>query len=213
MPNPKISLEPDGTYHVFNHAVGNDNFFRKDENYFFFLKKIKKWVLPIADIFAYCLMPNHFHFVVRIKSSNLLNELWVEKLKKRNRVSKTDTTGASHNQILLLNDLITEQFSHCFNSYAQSYNKTYNRKGSLFKQSFQRKRIDTNEYLCQAICYTHNNPISHGFVEKRDAWKYSSYVAIIGNKPTLVLRTEVLELFGGLENLIYVHEKYLGDEI
>ena len=213
MPNPKISLEPDRTYHVFNHAVGHENFFQNDDNYIFFLKKIKKWVLPVADIFAYCLMPNHFHIVVRIKNLELLNELWIEKLRKRNRVNKFGEADSSKMQLLILNDLITEQFSHCFNSYAQSYNKMYDRKGSLFKQSFQRKWIDTNDYLYRVICYIHNNPVIHGFVKKKEEWKYSSYSAINGNKPTLVLKEEVLELFGGIENFIYLHNKYFGDEI
>lgn len=213
MPYPKISLEPDGTYHIFNHAVGRDNFFQNEDNYIFFLKKIKKWILPVADILAYCLMPNHFHFVIRIKSLNELNELFAGKFEKRKRSDKSNATDSSKSQFLILNDLVTEQFSHCFNSYAQAYNKTYSRKGSLFKQSFQRKRVDTNEYFHRAICYIHNNPVSHGFTEKREDWKFSSYSAITGNKPSLVSKDEVLELFGGLENLVYMHRKYSGNEI
>jgi len=61
-------LESDKYYHIYNHAVGNDNLFKKEENYYFFLKKYIQHISPIADTFAYCLMPNHFHFAVRVKS-------------------------------------------------------------------------------------------------------------------------------------------------
>ena len=62
-----IPLEPDKYYHIYNHAVSKDNLFVKEANYHFFLKKYAQYILPVADTFAYCLMPNHFHFAVRIK--------------------------------------------------------------------------------------------------------------------------------------------------
>src|SRR5699024_12693075 len=39
---------------------------------------------PIADTFCYCLMPNHFHFLVRIKSESVLKKVFREKIEKRN---------------------------------------------------------------------------------------------------------------------------------
>ena len=67
MKNYTPILECDKYYHIFNHAVSNNNLFKNDGNYNFFLKKYAKYIFPIADTFAYCLMPNHFHFAVRIK--------------------------------------------------------------------------------------------------------------------------------------------------
>jgi len=66
----KIPLEPDNFYHIYNHAVSKENIFRSEENFDFFLKKYHKYISPIADTFAYCLMPNHFHFAVKIKSAD-----------------------------------------------------------------------------------------------------------------------------------------------
>ncbi|MCK5209465.1 MAG: hypothetical protein KAQ79_15630, partial [Cyclobacteriaceae bacterium] len=54
------------TYHIYNHANGDDNIFREQDNYRFFLEKYVKYINPVADTFAYCLMRNHFHLMVRI---------------------------------------------------------------------------------------------------------------------------------------------------
>ena len=67
MADPKIPLEEDRFYHIYNHAVGDELFFKSDENYKFFLRRFKKYVHPYVDLYAYCLMSNHFHFVVKNK--------------------------------------------------------------------------------------------------------------------------------------------------
>ncbi len=61
-------MQPERFYHVYNHANGEENLFRQEENYHYFLKLWTKYIEPIADTFAYCLMPNHFHSLIRIKS-------------------------------------------------------------------------------------------------------------------------------------------------
>ena len=55
-------------YHIYNHANGNDNLFRNEENYAYFLKRYAYFIHPIAKTYAYCLMPNHFHLLVKIRS-------------------------------------------------------------------------------------------------------------------------------------------------
>ncbi|MEO5572289.1 MAG: hypothetical protein ABIT08_16050, partial [Bacteroidia bacterium] len=67
-----IALEPDKFYHIYNHAVGKENFFENDANYKWFLGKFIKYAVPVCDVFAFSLMPNHFHFTVRIKSDSAI---------------------------------------------------------------------------------------------------------------------------------------------
>jgi REP element-mobilizing transposase RayT len=67
MAQSRAVLEPDKIYHIWTHANGNENLFRTHENYIHFLEKYKKYLLPILDTYAYCLMPNHIHLTVRIK--------------------------------------------------------------------------------------------------------------------------------------------------
>ncbi|MBW8331475.1 MAG: hypothetical protein K0M40_05630 [Prolixibacteraceae bacterium] len=68
-------LQPDTSYHIFNHANGFENVFRKEENFYFFLEKYRLYISPIAETYAYCLMPNHFHLVVRIRKRVVIEEL------------------------------------------------------------------------------------------------------------------------------------------
>ena len=55
-------------YHINNHANGMEVLYRSDENKRFFLKKYRKYIVPVADTIAYCLMSNHFHFLIKTKS-------------------------------------------------------------------------------------------------------------------------------------------------
>ena len=68
MSDTQIPLQPDYYYHIYNHAVGNTNLFENDKDYFYFLSSLKKYILPVTDLIVYCLMPNHFHLVVRFKN-------------------------------------------------------------------------------------------------------------------------------------------------
>ena len=70
----KIPLKPELYYHIYNHANGKENLFVNDGNYYFFLRRYAHFINPIADTFAYCLMPNHFHLAVRIKSEEEIRQ-------------------------------------------------------------------------------------------------------------------------------------------
>ena len=68
-------LIPNNVYHIFNHANGFENIFVSGENYRFFLEKYKNHISPIAETYAYCLMPNHFHFVLRIRNRKIIENI------------------------------------------------------------------------------------------------------------------------------------------
>lgn len=59
-------FEPYQIYHIYNQGNNKQKIYYSDENYIFFLRKIKKHILPFADILAWCLMPNHFHLMVYV---------------------------------------------------------------------------------------------------------------------------------------------------
>ncbi|MBC8343834.1 MAG: transposase [Bacteroidetes bacterium] len=61
-------LFEDHYYHIFNHANGPENLFVEEKNYIFFLDKYKLYITPLVHTIAYCLMPNHFHMLIRVKT-------------------------------------------------------------------------------------------------------------------------------------------------
>jgi len=67
----KASLVPANYYHVFNRAVGSKKLFLLNDNYHYFLLQFQNYILPVADVFCYCLLSNHFHFFIRIKEQEV----------------------------------------------------------------------------------------------------------------------------------------------
>ena len=63
-----VPLLADNFYHIISRANGNEKLFLTDDNYRFFLQRYDKYISPIADTFAYALLPNHFHFLIQVKS-------------------------------------------------------------------------------------------------------------------------------------------------
>jgi REP element-mobilizing transposase RayT len=124
--NYKSTLKPDGVYHVYNRAHGSEKLFLKDTNYQFFLQKFKSYIHPIAEVYSYCLMPNHFHVLLKIRSEEVVLKYFEELTEKRNIKEPT------------LEKQITLQFSHLFNTYTKAFNKFHGRMGGLFMSNYKR---------------------------------------------------------------------------
>ena len=65
-------LIPDIYYHIYNRGIDRENIFSDERDYWHFLALYEKYIHQIADTFAYCLLKNHFHILVRIKSEDVL---------------------------------------------------------------------------------------------------------------------------------------------
>jgi hypothetical protein len=100
-----------------------------------------------------------------------------------------------------------ERFSNLLNSYAKSYNKVYKRMGSLFVDYLRRVEVNSSSQFGSTVFYVHKNPVHHGFSKKIDEWKWTSYHSLLSNQPTLLLRNEVLDWFGGVEKFIQFHNQ------
>src|SRR5688500_11898719 len=101
----QIPLLPETIYHIYTHANGSENLFRSDANYNYFLKKYAEHIFPVAETFAYCLMPNHLHLAVQIrKEEEVLESLRL----KKPTLQGFETLGGFSKAVSL-------QFSHLFN--------------------------------------------------------------------------------------------------
>ncbi len=193
-------MEAEKIYHIYNHANGNENLFREKDNYRFFLQQWDKYISPIAQTYAYCLMPNHIHFLVQIKNDSEILNLGGFESKKLHLTGFENLSG-------VLSTKISKCFSNFFNSYAKAFNNSYNRKGSLFHRPFKRKEITSEDYLKTLVCYIHRNPIHHGFCADFKEWEHSSYHAYLSDKPSKIKRTYILGIFDGKENFIEAHQQ------
>src|ERR1041385_1789309 len=51
-------------YHIYNQGNNRQRIFFNQEDYFVFLKKYRELVAKNCETLCYCLMPNHFHFLI-----------------------------------------------------------------------------------------------------------------------------------------------------
>ncbi len=70
MPRRIIPLMPGVIYHIYNRGHSRSNIFFAESNYIFFLRRLRQYVLPVAKIIAYVLMPNHYHLLVEVLTAN-----------------------------------------------------------------------------------------------------------------------------------------------
>jgi REP element-mobilizing transposase RayT len=182
-------FEPETFYHIFNHAVGSENLFRTDDNYQYFLKKYAEHTESVWETYAYCLMPNHFHFLIKVKPIQLLQQL-------------PKFSGSTHKFVM-------QKLSNFLNAYAKAYNIKYQRKGALFLDYTRRVAVKEDSYFTTLINYIHQNPVHHGYCKSLDEWKYSSYQAHISEKATKLQREHVLNWFGGKAGFERFHKENL----
>lgn len=199
MPQPTIPLEPGQTYHVWTHANGSENLFREKDNYRYFLERYSYHVHPVADTFAYCLLPNHLHLMIRVREEKVVLEYLRDKKEDPNLQGFQNLGGFSN--------WVSQQFSNLFNGYTKAYNNKYNRMGSLFLPNFKRKLVDTKTYFARLIAYIHNNPVHHGFVESLNDWPHSSWHAYLLDKETRINKSEGMAYFRSEENFKTVHRQ------
>ena len=166
------------TYHIYNKAVGNELLFRTEKDYYFFLNKYERFILPYTEIYSYCLIPNHFHFLLRIKNLDEINK-------------PCD---------------IDRAFANFFISYSRSYNNAHKRLGRLFCQPYKRIVVEDEDYLRTLVCYIHRNPIHHGYSDTYKDWKYSSFSAFQSGKKTKVTTKKVIDYFYSNSDFLEFHD-------
>ncbi|WP_034259390.1 transposase [Aequorivita capsosiphonis] len=179
-------IELGATYHIFNRGNNRENIFIEDKNYTYFLQLLKKHIIPIADIYAYCLLKNHFHLLLRIKDENDIS--------------------------IRYKDRPYQPFSNMFNAYSKAINKAYSRSGSLFQEHLKRKRIKDEKYLTQVLGYIHLNPVKHGFTQDFKTYIYSSFKAYSSNKHSNIDSETIFELIDKESFEYWHHQSVMGLE-
>jgi REP element-mobilizing transposase RayT len=181
MPTKKIltPLLPDCYFHVFNRGNNGENLFFTKENYRYFLRRYQFFLSSYVDTYAYCLIGNHFHFLIKVKNKN------------------------DENYHLK----VSHQFRRLFQAYALSINKQEGRSGSLFRKQFRRIAVNNMDYLRRLVFYIHFNPQKHQIVQDFRKYPYSSYRVIKEEVDDLIVESEsVISWFNDLEDFINYHD-------
>lgn len=159
---------PNTIYHIYNQGNNHQNIFLQKKNYIFFLHKMRKHLLPHVDVLAYCLMPNHFHFLVYTRAQAC-------------ETARNPRTGSTiHNH-----QVLSRSLGVLLSSYTRAINKQEGRSGALFRGNTNHKKCfyegmatldkaEDLEYATNYFAYIHNNPVKAKLVENSIDWDFSS---------------------------------------
>ncbi len=206
----------DTYYHIYNRGVNGENIFVEERNYEHFLNLYARHIEPVCDLFAYCLLRNHFHLSLKTKSEEEIIER-IKTLRVSPAIVRQSKQGGLANteegqpEKPLGSGYISDQFSNFFNAYAKAINKAYGRTGSLFQHPFGRVPITSDRQFWNVIAYIHQNPQKHKFVDDFRNWKYSSFGIMLSENKTSVNRSDVLKWFGNKEQYLELHKVWMSD--
>ncbi len=171
-----------GYYHIFNRGNAKQSIFLDNQDYSFFLFRLKQNLFPKEEyvfrtpplpensfsLISYCLMPNHFHFLI----------------KQNNNIP------------------VTKLLTRICTSYSMYFNKKYDRIGHVFQDQFKQVTVGDNEYLTWLTAYIHQNPKVGGLVKSPADYQWSSYLEYLGKSSnTLCDRKIVTDQFVNLKAL------------
>ncbi|SKC24083.1 transposase [Alkalitalea saponilacus] len=205
-------FEPNHCYHIYNQGNNRQKIFFNRDNYLYFLNKIRQHILPYADILAWCLMPNHFHLMVRVN--------FVE-LETNNEQRNPDTTHpmtSSHRMSSNKSVSINQSIAIMLRSYTRAINKSRNMTGSLFRAKTKAECLTKQngitpsffnsnqgtliftpgqlpDYLQTCFNYIHKNPVRANLAKEIADWEFSSAPDYYGiRQGSLINKTLASEL-------------------
>jgi len=220
-----MNFEKGHLYHVFNQGNNRQKIFFSRANYLYFIKKIETHILPIADVVAWCLMPNHFHLLLAPKSTQSSDNLKSSKSTHSSDDSKSTTHSSddlkSSNELSnsKSSDELPKSIAVMLRSFTRAINIQENRTGSLFKQHTKAQCLTKTDSISPAylnttfgtlismktpekdypkVCldYIHYNPVKAGLVECAKDWEFSSIHEYNGIEKFSIINMKIAEDFG-----------------
>ncbi len=177
-----MHFEPNSIYQLYNRGNNKQPFFFCEENYIYFLNSVRRQLMSCCDILGWCLMPNHFHFIIMVNEYGCSSEA---------------AFGEKAMQ------LFPKHIGKLLSSYSQAINKERGTTGSMFQQKTKAKSVlesfegiirqNTGQhYLITALRYIHQNPVRAGLVAAEADWRYSSYLDYAGLRNGSLCNKELL---------------------
>lgn len=152
MSNKPRNITPNNFYHVYNRAIDKRTIFYTEKDYEYFINKALFFKEKTnIKILAYCVLPNHWHFLLKEPTS---------------QVDQTSQVRYSS---------ISKFISLLSNSYTKYFNIHKNHSGRIFQGQFKSKLITDDAYLQNIIKYINLNPIKHKISKNINDWNFTSH--------------------------------------
>ncbi len=184
-----MQFEENYIYHIYNQGNNRQKIFFKRENYLYFLRKIRTYILPYGDILAWCLMPNHFHLMVLVRD--------VSRETSQGFTSRETSQSFTSSESLTKKRSLNDSIGIMLRTYTRAINKQENRSGSLFREETKAECVNcpnaltpsfvtingittylnpdgSKDYPQTCFRYIHQNPVKARLVKKETDWEFSS---------------------------------------
>lgn len=186
-----MQIQADQLYHIYNQGNNKETIFRERDDYLSFLNFFREKAAPHCQVVNYCLMTNHFHFLINATQASAIPVM----------LGSVKSTALANG------------FRMLCGTHAHAFNRKYNRSGSLFRQKTKAKLLETcdADYPFTCFHYIHQNPVRAGLCEKMEDWEFSSFQDYCGLRNGSVANKGLAySLVGGSMKDFY-EESYSGD--
>ena len=168
---------PDLYYHVIGKAVPGELLFRDERDYRRFLRKnLRDRYGIIFQVYVYCLLPNHYHLVVRTRTRGEIAERLGALRRRLKRYERAFLAGES-----TWTTFVQAVFRAAPSSYAQYYNRRYGRDAQLFVKPTLHGLTDKGapgvEFSKTLAAYVGLNFYKHGLAPADANYPWSSLTA------------------------------------
>ena len=186
---PRISRllvkEENAIYHIISRTA-LPGFVFGDVEKDYLLNLIKRLsAVFFVDIFGFCIMGNHFHLLLKIKTSDNYSDSEVKKrvelyYQDENRLVTDGQLPFFREKLSNLSEFIKEVKQR----FSRYYNKLHGRRGYFWGDRFKSVIVENGDTLINCLAYIDLNPIRANIVEKPEDYRWSSigYHIQTGNK-------------------------------
>jgi len=192
-----MTFQPHNIYHIYNQGNNRQTTFHKREDYLLFLNLYKKLISPHSSTIAWCLMPNHFHFMIYTDE----------------RCSMQTKQGG------IYIDPITNGIRKLLSGYARIFNINNKRSGSVFRQKTKSRCLSDikitsgtsyhpKDYFINCFNYIHQNPYVAKLVSRLEDWEFSSFRDYAGIRDGTLCQKDLAIVFCGYDPASFIVQTY-----
>lgn len=136
------------------------------------------WDICGYDIYAYCLMSNHVHLLIK------------EAVRPAKMLLRGELIEIGPGEEI---DLIMKRLSV---AYVYYFNHKYKRTGHLFQDRYRSEAVETDSYFLSVLRYIHRNPVKGGLCAQPEDYEWSSWREYLTSTPLGNVNVEKKYAFG-----------------
>lgn len=183
MSNWRPDFDPAHLYFVTTTAAQRAHIFRRD-----LIKRIlvdglyHLHVVDRTELYAFVIMPNHIHFIVRCRADDPLKDMMRDFKANMSR--------------LIVRQFQTERNQEALDFLATAVTRPDKQEFKVWEDGYNAKDVFTPDFLLQKMEYIHNNPLQPHWqlAERAEDYTWSSARFYLLDEPGLVPLTDAREL-------------------